>query len=128
MNFVYVLSGWEGSASDSRILRDAISRRNNLKIPIGNYYLVDANYTNCKGFLAPYRHTRYHVQEWAHEFDPEEDTLLEEEQVLIGDDHGGNEDSDDDMIESIEGSNDWTAWRDNLANEMYNDWMNSRIN
>ncbi|RYQ92220.1 hypothetical protein Ahy_B09g098400 isoform B [Arachis hypogaea] len=22
------------------------------------------------------------------------------------------------MIESIEGSNDWTAWRDNLANEM----------
>ncbi|XP_057760252.1 protein ALP1-like [Arachis stenosperma] len=172
MNFVYVLSGWEGSASDSRILRDAISRRNNLKIPIGNYYLVDAGYTNCKGFLAPYRHTRYHVQEWAHgrnaprnfreyfnknhssarniiercfgllkkrwailrspcfykiktqnkiiiaccllqnfirfnmEFDPEEDTLLEEEQMLIGDDHGGNEDGDNDMIESIEGSND----------------------
>ncbi|XLR67407.1 hypothetical protein S83_018079 [Arachis hypogaea] len=184
----------KGSASDSRILRDAISRRNNLKIPIENYYLVDAGYTNCKGFLAPYRHTRYHVQEWAHgrnaprnfreyfnkkhssarniiercfgllkkrwailrshcfykiktqnkiiiaccllqnfirfnmEFDPEEDTLLEEEQVLIGDDHGGNEDGDDDMIESIEGSNDWTTWRDNLANEMYNDWMNSRIN
>ncbi|XLU30774.1 hypothetical protein S245_066840, partial [Arachis hypogaea] len=34
MNFVYVLSGWEGSASDSRVLRDAISRCNNLKIPI----------------------------------------------------------------------------------------------
>ncbi|XP_016196118.1 uncharacterized protein LOC107637196 [Arachis ipaensis] len=57
-----------------------------------------------------------------------EDTLLEEEQVLIGDDHSGNEDGDDDMIESIEGSNDWTAWRDNLANEMYNDSRNSRIN
>lgn len=26
MNFVYVLSGWEGSAADSRVLRDAISR------------------------------------------------------------------------------------------------------
>ena len=35
MNFVYVLSGWEGSASDSRILRDAITRRNSLKIPLG---------------------------------------------------------------------------------------------
>ncbi|QHO07588.1 Myb/SANT-like domain-containing protein [Arachis hypogaea] len=94
MNFVYVLSGWEGSASDSRILRDAISRRNNLKIPI--------------------------------EFDPEEDTLLDEEHVLIGEDHGGNEDGDDDMIESVEAINDWTAWRDNLTNEMYNEWMNSR--
>ncbi|XLR07132.1 hypothetical protein S83_035070, partial [Arachis hypogaea] len=33
MGFVYVLSGWEGSASDSRVLRDAITRRNSLKIP-----------------------------------------------------------------------------------------------
>ncbi|XLR03717.1 hypothetical protein S83_069915, partial [Arachis hypogaea] len=32
MGFVYVLSGWEGSTSDSPILRDAITRRNNLKI------------------------------------------------------------------------------------------------
>ncbi|XLR18967.1 hypothetical protein S83_046879, partial [Arachis hypogaea] len=55
MNFVYVLSGWEGSVSDSRVLRDAISRRNNLMIPI-----VDVGYTNCKGFLAPYKQTRYH--------------------------------------------------------------------
>ncbi|QHN97526.1 uncharacterized protein DS421_18g628100 [Arachis hypogaea] len=35
-------------------------------------------------------------------FDPEEDTLLEEEQVLIGKEHGGNKDGDDDMIESVE--------------------------
>ncbi|XLR27029.1 hypothetical protein S83_054929, partial [Arachis hypogaea] len=33
MGFVYVLSGWEGSASDSWILCDAITRRNSLKIP-----------------------------------------------------------------------------------------------
>ncbi|XP_074592480.1 uncharacterized protein LOC141848346 [Curcuma longa] len=65
MNFVYVLSGWEGSASDSRILRDAIGRRNSLQIPLGSYYLVDVGYTNGQGFLAPYRGTRYHVQEWA---------------------------------------------------------------
>ncbi|XLR43821.1 hypothetical protein S83_028481, partial [Arachis hypogaea] len=34
MNFVYVLSSWEGLASDSRVLRDAITRRNGLKIPV----------------------------------------------------------------------------------------------
>ncbi|XLR22851.1 hypothetical protein S83_050751 [Arachis hypogaea] len=194
MNFVYVLSGWEGSASNSRVLRDAISRRNNLKIPIGNYYLVDAGYTNCKGFLAPYRQTRYHVQEWAYgrnaprnfreyfnkkhssarniiehcfgllkkrwailrspcfyqiktqnkiiiaccllqnfirlnmDSDPEEDVSLENEQVLIGEEHGDNQDGDDEMIDSVEDSNEWNVWRDNLAHEMYNEWMYSRIN
>nr|XP_025616707.1 uncharacterized protein LOC112709013 [Arachis hypogaea] len=55
MNLVYVLSGWEGSALDLRVLRDAISRNNNLKIPI--------------------------------------------------EEHGGNEDGDDEMIDSVEGSN-----------------------
>ncbi|XLR30902.1 hypothetical protein S83_058802, partial [Arachis hypogaea] len=34
INFVYVLSGWEGSASDSRVLRDAITRHNGLKLPV----------------------------------------------------------------------------------------------
>ncbi|MED6133416.1 hypothetical protein PIB30_116666 [Stylosanthes scabra] len=66
MSFVYVLSGWEGSASDSRVLRDAITRRNCLQVPNGNYYLVDAGYTNGPGFLAPYRGTRYHLKEWGH--------------------------------------------------------------
>ncbi|XLR58050.1 hypothetical protein S83_008722, partial [Arachis hypogaea] len=51
---------FKGSASDSRILRDVITRGNSLKIPHGNYYLVDAGYTNGPGFLAPYRGTHYH--------------------------------------------------------------------
>ncbi|XLR10247.1 hypothetical protein S83_038185, partial [Arachis hypogaea] len=33
MGFVYVLNGWEGSAFDLRILPDAITRCNSLKIP-----------------------------------------------------------------------------------------------
>ncbi|WJX59729.1 hypothetical protein P8452_45013 [Trifolium repens] len=33
------------SASDSRVLRDAISRTNGLKVPTGYYYLVDAGET-----------------------------------------------------------------------------------
>ncbi|KAL8472872.1 hypothetical protein ACS0TY_029914 [Phlomoides rotata] len=32
MNYIYVLSGWEGSADDNRVLRDAITRENGLKI------------------------------------------------------------------------------------------------
>ncbi|KAL8473107.1 hypothetical protein ACS0TY_030082 [Phlomoides rotata] len=64
MNFVFVLSGWEGSAADSRILRDAITRPNGLRVPNGCYYLCDGGYTNCNGFLAPYRGVRYHLKEW----------------------------------------------------------------
>ncbi|KAI3708867.1 hypothetical protein L2E82_38396 [Cichorium intybus] len=55
MNFVYVLAGWEGSATDSRVLRDAITRPNGLIVPFGNYYLADGGYINGEGFLAPYR-------------------------------------------------------------------------
>ncbi|KAL7242858.1 hypothetical protein ACSBR1_015286 [Camellia fascicularis] len=33
MQFIYVLPGWEGFASDSRVLRDAVSRPNGLKVP-----------------------------------------------------------------------------------------------
>ena len=35
MLFIYVLAGWEGSASDSRVLHDAIIRQNGLKVPVG---------------------------------------------------------------------------------------------
>ncbi|KAK9290903.1 hypothetical protein L1049_009082 [Liquidambar formosana] len=33
MQFTFVLPGWEGSAADSRVLRDAVSRRHGLKVP-----------------------------------------------------------------------------------------------
>ena len=35
MQFIYVLPGWEGSAADGRVLRDAICRRNGLQVPNG---------------------------------------------------------------------------------------------
>ena len=35
IQFIYVLPGWEGSAADSRVLRDAISRRHGLRVPHG---------------------------------------------------------------------------------------------
>ncbi|KAL8474048.1 hypothetical protein ACS0TY_030775 [Phlomoides rotata] len=64
MQFVYVLTGWEGSAADSRVLRDAINRQNGLKVPISNYYLCDNGYANCEDFLTPYKGVRYHLNEW----------------------------------------------------------------
>lgn len=37
LQFIYVLSGWEGSAHDSKVLQDALSRRTNrLQVPEGN--------------------------------------------------------------------------------------------
>jgi hypothetical protein len=35
MQFIYVLPGWEGSAHDGRVLRDAISRPDGLRVPQG---------------------------------------------------------------------------------------------
>ncbi|PPD76885.1 hypothetical protein GOBAR_DD26175 [Gossypium barbadense] len=70
MQFVYVLPGWEGSVADGRVLRDAISRRHGLKVPHGCYYLVDAGYTNCEGFLVPFRGQRYHLNEWRQGYQP----------------------------------------------------------
>ena len=64
LKFIYVLPSWEGSALDSRVLRDALSRRHCLELPSSRYYLVDFGYTNCPGFLAPYRGSRYHLNLW----------------------------------------------------------------
>ncbi|XP_042023260.1 putative nuclease HARBI1 [Salvia splendens] len=67
LKFTYFLPGWEGSAADSRVLRDAINREDGLRVPRGNYYLCDGGYANSEGFLAPYKGVRYHLKEWGHE-------------------------------------------------------------
>ncbi|KAK8913628.1 hypothetical protein KSP39_PZI023660 [Platanthera zijinensis] len=38
MKFVYVLPGWEGSASDSRVLRNALEREDCFEVPIGKNF------------------------------------------------------------------------------------------
>lgn len=35
LQFSYVLLGWEESASDARILRDAVGREHSLRVPTG---------------------------------------------------------------------------------------------
>ncbi|KAK5812190.1 hypothetical protein PVK06_027606 [Gossypium arboreum] len=65
LKFSYVLAGWEGSAHDSRILSDALSRPRGLRIPEGQYYLADAGYGIHNGFITPYRGVRYHLKEFS---------------------------------------------------------------
>ncbi|KAL8146021.1 hypothetical protein AgCh_003960 [Apium graveolens] len=67
--FQYVLTGWEGSAADGRVLRDAI-HRHGLIIPGGTYYLIDAKNSNGEGYLAPYRGLKYHLNDWDDENGP----------------------------------------------------------
>ncbi|XP_073032457.1 uncharacterized protein [Primulina eburnea] len=64
MNFIYALTGWEGSAADARVLRDALTRDDAFKVPRGSYYLCDNGYANVEGFLTPYRRVRYHRDAW----------------------------------------------------------------
>ncbi|CAD6339895.1 unnamed protein product [Miscanthus lutarioriparius] len=51
LNFTFISSGWEGSATDSRVLRSAMSK--GFQVPPGKFYLVDGGYAN-----------RYHLKEF----------------------------------------------------------------
>lgn len=62
MQFTYILAGWEGSAHDGTVLRDAVHNRG-FKTPNKKYWLGDAGYTNSDTVLVPYRGTRYHLKE-----------------------------------------------------------------
>jgi hypothetical protein len=37
LKFTYVLLGWEGTASNLRIIKNALTRNDNLKIPQGKF-------------------------------------------------------------------------------------------
>ncbi|XLS74023.1 hypothetical protein HN51_030888 [Arachis hypogaea] len=65
LKFTYVLPGWEGSASDSRILENAIHNEDNLNVPQGKFYLADADYMLRSEFITPYRSTQYYLREYS---------------------------------------------------------------
>ncbi|KAI9182546.1 hypothetical protein LWI28_026412 [Acer negundo] len=65
LEFMYVLSGWEGLAHDSKLLTDTLTRRRTApKVPQGKYYLVDCGFPNRCQFLAPFQGVRYHLYEF----------------------------------------------------------------
>ncbi|KAI3749692.1 hypothetical protein L2E82_20308 [Cichorium intybus] len=65
LKFTYVLTGWEGTASDSRILKNALNREDKLVIPTGRYCLVDAGLPHTGSLMTPYRGVRYHLKEYS---------------------------------------------------------------
>ena len=62
MFFTYILTGWEGSATDARVWADALVK--GFRVPAGFYYLADAGFPHCPELLVPFRGVRYHLQEW----------------------------------------------------------------
>jgi hypothetical protein len=62
LNFMYMLTGWEGSATDARVYEDACSF--DFHTPAGKCFLGDAGYPLCPGLLVPYRSVHYHLAEW----------------------------------------------------------------
>lgn len=72
LKFHYVLAGWEGSASDLRVLNSALTRRNKLQVPEGKYYLVNNKYANLPAFMAPYQDAPYHSNESANCYHPQD--------------------------------------------------------
>jgi len=62
MFFTYILTGWEGSATDSRVWADALAK--GFSAPEGFYYLADAGFPHCEELLIPFRGVQYHLQEW----------------------------------------------------------------
>ncbi|KAL8513682.1 hypothetical protein ACS0TY_012975 [Phlomoides rotata] len=86
MNFVFVLSSWEGSAADSRILRDAITRPNGLRVPN----------------------------------DPLEDEVPE---LFDDGEQIDGVDENDGFIDQVESSHAWTTGRDNMATEMFANYL-----
>ncbi|XP_031273664.1 putative nuclease HARBI1 [Pistacia vera] len=65
MLFTYVVTSWEGSAHDARVLNSVLDDPGSgfPHPPPGKYYLVDAGYANRGGFLAPHRQVPYHVSD-----------------------------------------------------------------
>jgi hypothetical protein len=62
--FLYMVSGWEGSAADGALFLS--SRFNDLAIPAGKFYLADAGFGACDVLLVPYCGVQYHLAEWGH--------------------------------------------------------------
>ncbi|KAL9671412.1 hypothetical protein QQ045_008980 [Rhodiola kirilowii] len=66
LQFIFVYPGWEGSATDSRVLQAVLEDpdQNFPQLPEGKYYLVDSGYSHVQGFIAPFPGVRYNIGEF----------------------------------------------------------------
>nr|KAJ0196224.1 hypothetical protein LSAT_V11C700381470 [Lactuca sativa] len=61
LKFTYVLTGWECTASDSRIVKDTLKRDDKLLIPRGRYCLVDTGLPHTNELMTRYRGVRFPI-------------------------------------------------------------------
>lgn len=61
--FIYSLTGIEGSATDTRVWDIAVQECR-FRLPDSRYFLGDGGYPSCAWILIPYREIRYHLAEW----------------------------------------------------------------
>ncbi|EOY31968.1 Uncharacterized protein TCM_039339 [Theobroma cacao] len=140
---------WEGSVVDGKVLRDALKRRNRLKVPHGKL-----SYDNGKGFLAPFGGQRYHLNEWRQGHEPSSleeffnrkhavarnviemcfgllkirEMSFDPIKVDLGEYIETNIAVDDDFISTMDPTDVWGNLRMELANQMFNEWQASRQN
>ena len=62
LQFCYVLAGWEGSAPNSTVLKDAL--QHDFVIPRGSLLTGRCGYPLIKGLFVPFRNVRCHLNEW----------------------------------------------------------------
>ncbi|KAG7537124.1 Ubiquitin-like domain superfamily [Arabidopsis suecica] len=71
MLFTYIYVGIPGSAHDAKVLSLAMEGDPNFPHPpTGKYYLVDSGYALRRGYLGPYRQTRYHQNQFQNQAPP----------------------------------------------------------
>ncbi|KAL0308783.1 UNVERIFIED_CONTAM: hypothetical protein Sradi_5820600 [Sesamum radiatum] len=106
LQFIYVLSGWEGSAADSHVLRDAIHRDGGLHVST---------------VIEKLQHVSY-VVPFANSLIQNEipDDLLELE---IPDARDSVAEINVECVSTIENNPIWSAWSDDLASAMYAEWL-----
>ncbi|XP_054817801.1 protein ALP1-like [Prosopis cineraria] len=158
--FIFVFPGWEGSITNSRVLRDAISRPNGFKVPQGNYYLVDAGYPESPQECFNMRHSSARnvierafgilKMRWAILRSPSYYPIRTQNRYILACCLLHNlimRDNVDDPIEAefdaidspnpqmginpistMEPSNAWSAFQENMANEMFNAFTAHRTN
>ena len=63
LKFTFIHAGWEGSAHDVLVLRDAKTKER-FKPPSDRFFLADAGYSCNEYLLTPYNRVRYHLKEF----------------------------------------------------------------
>ncbi|KAL1568695.1 protein ANTAGONIST OF LIKE HETEROCHROMATIN PROTEIN 1-like [Salvia divinorum] len=97
-----LVSNMDKPPGDARVLRDAVTREDGLKVPKGNYFLCDNGYANAEGFLTPFK--------------VEEALDIGTHDVVDHDDY-----ADIECIDQVESSSNWNRMREDMAHSM---WLN----